>query len=303
MIADNGTTLVISVLTCTRNPRGGVYQRVIDALAAQTFEKEAWEYVVVDNASVQFPEIDLKGLGRAQVIKETKPGKIHAILAGLEVCKGRMIVIVDDDNVLAPDYLEVAWRIFQEKSFLGVWGGSIVPEFETPPDPRWARHTKLLTHYDVERVSWSNSHLSPAPAGAGMCLRCEVADRFARNVEGSGALFEMGRTGEAVPGVDDWEMAMSACDLGLGMGKFPLLKLVHVISKERVGLDYLLKLQENTAWAYQVYTTIRPELQSLRHCRESRWSGLARWCEELRMDPVERLFSRAFRRGVKRAKR
>lgn len=301
MMADSGTTLVISVLTCTRNPRAGLYQRVVDALAAQTLVGDAWEYVVVDNASTRFPEIDLQGFGRAQVVKEAKPGKIHALLAGLAVCKGEMIVIVDDDNVLAPGYLEVARRIFQGMPFLGAWGGSIVPEFEVQPDPRWARYTNLLTHYDVEKVSWSNSHLSPAPAGAGMCLRREVADRFIQNVEVGGALFEMGRTGAVMPGVDDWEMAMSACDLGLGMGKIPSLKLTHVIPKERVDLGYLLKLQENTAWAYQAYTNIRPELQSIRHCREGRWSRLARWCDELRMDPVERSFCRAFRRGVKRA--
>jgi len=302
-MADGDTASVISVLTCTRNPHGEVYQRVVDALAAQTLSPNAWEYVVVDNASTQFPEIDLRGLSRSRLVKEPKPGKIHALLAGLAVCRGKMIVTVDDDNVLAPDYLEVAWRIFEEMQFLGVWGGSIIPEFEVQPDPRWRGYTNLLTHYDVEKVSWSNSHLSPAPAGAGMCLRREVVGRFEQNVKASTALFEMGRTGAAMPGVDDWEMAMSACDLGLGVGKFPSLRLTHVIPKERMELSYLLALQENTAWAYQIYTSLRPELQSIRHCREGRWSRIIRWCEEARMDRIERLFRRAFRRGVKRAAR
>jgi hypothetical protein len=289
----------VSVLTCTRNPRGGLLQRVVDALAAQTLPRHEWEYVVVNSASTYFPGIDWSPNLEPRIIKEPLPGKIRALLAGLATCRGEMIVIVDDDNVLDANYLAEGWRIFEEMPFLGVWGGSIIPEFEVAPDPQWMEYTPLLTHYEVQRVTWSNFHLGPAPAGAGMCLRRPVADKFAENVRAKPELCEMGRTGAALPGVDDWEMAMSACDLGLGMGKFPSPRLTHLIPKERVEFDYLLRMQENSVRAYQAYTSARPELFSIKHCRESRWRRLHRCWEELHMSPVQRAFRRAFRRGLR----
>jgi glycosyltransferase involved in cell wall biosynthesis len=290
--------LHISVLTCTHNPRKGFLERVMLGLANQTFTTAKWEYLLIDNASTQIPEIRCPPNLPLQIFKEPEPGKIHALLKGLSVCRGEMIVIVDDDNVLAPNYLENAWRIFNQMPFLGVWGGSIHPEFEVPPDSQLLEYTKLLTLYEVDRVTWSNSHLGEAPAGAGMCLRREVAEKFRQNIESHPALFGMGRKGNAMPGVDDWEMAMSACDLGLGMGKFPELSLTHLIPRERIQLDYLLALRENAARAYQVYTSLRPELHGIRHFRLGRLQRFTMWCNELRLNPVERMFRRAFRRGI-----
>jgi hypothetical protein len=45
-----------------------------------------------------------------------------------------VIVLVDDDNVLEPDYLSAALRVGREWSRLGTWGsGSTLPEYELRP--------------------------------------------------------------------------------------------------------------------------------------------------------------------------
>jgi hypothetical protein len=41
-------------------------------------------------------------------------------------------VFVDNDNLLDPDYLEMALRIARELPFLGSWSGQCRPEFEEP---------------------------------------------------------------------------------------------------------------------------------------------------------------------------
>jgi hypothetical protein len=45
---------------------------------------------------------------------------------------------------------------------------------------------------------------------------------------------------------EDVEICYVACEQGSGVGIFPQLKLLHLIPKDRVRLDYLLKVLEGT---------------------------------------------------------
>ena len=68
------------------------------------------------------------------MVREEKLGLTFARLRGFAEAKGELIVMVDDDNVLAPDYLETAVRIAHEHPTLGAFGGKCLPEFEVKPD-------------------------------------------------------------------------------------------------------------------------------------------------------------------------
>jgi glycosyltransferase involved in cell wall biosynthesis len=293
----------VSVLTCSFNPRRHYLQRVVDSLSAQSIGADNFEYIFVDNSSTQFPEIDFSSLPNQKRIQEAKPGKINALLTGLHECAGKLIVIVDDDNVLASNYLEEAWRVYERMPFLGVWGGQIFPEFEEAPAPELVPYIHLLTLHEFNKFEWTNRHTGRCVAGAGMCLRPEVAERFQRNVQENSLIRSLGRTGVAIPGVDDWETAMTACDIGLGMGRIPELKLTHLIPRRRVQKEYLLTLQENAAYAYQRYVTSRPELASLRYWKPSFFRRWIEFLREYRYDQITREFRRAYRRGLMRAER
>ena len=47
-------------------------------------------------------------------------GLTYARLRGIKEASGDLLVFVDDDNVLDPDYLETVQRVAEEKPFLGV---------------------------------------------------------------------------------------------------------------------------------------------------------------------------------------
>jgi hypothetical protein len=51
------------------------------------------------------------------------------------------------------------------------------------------------------------------------------------------------------------EIGYFGCSLGLGMGNFTRLRLTHLIGKERVGEEYLLRMVEGQelAWALLAY--------------------------------------------------
>ena len=147
----------LSVVIPTHNPRLDYLERVIQGLKAQTLERERWELVVVDNASSEMGDgrwemvHDRLGLGlgkaedggrkslpNARIIREEKLGLTHARVRGFEEAKGGIVVMVDDDNVLRPDYLEKAVEIMERNPLLGAIGGKALPEYEIEP-PEWLK--------------------------------------------------------------------------------------------------------------------------------------------------------------------
>jgi GT2 family glycosyltransferase len=136
----------VSVIIPTHNPRGDYLARVIDALKQQTLSPEQWELLVVDNASKEMivGRLDLSWHPHARIVREERLGLTFARLRGFAEAKGELIVMVDDDNVLAPDYLESAVRIAQAHPELGAFGGKCLPEFEVKPEPWLASVTSGL---------------------------------------------------------------------------------------------------------------------------------------------------------------
>ena len=81
------------------------------------------------------------------------------------------------------------------------------------------------------------------PAGAGMCVRAHVAKEY-RNLVEKDTINLSGRKGTSLVGHEDYEISYTGCRLGFGMGVFPDLKITHLIPKERISEEYLLRLAE-----------------------------------------------------------
>jgi glycosyltransferase involved in cell wall biosynthesis len=285
-------TPVITVITCTYNPRPDHLARTVAALRSQTLPVADWEYLLVDNNSTEPVSVDLAWHPQARLLSEPKSGKIHALLRAIGETQGDLLVIVDDDNVLPVDYLETAVKVADAKPFLGVWGGQILPEFEVPP-PDWAQpYLDYLTLRTLQREEWSNLHTAPAVAGAGMCLRISVARRFVENLAAHPERLQLGRTRSSVLTGEDWEMSLAACDLGLGMGRLPQLHLAHLIAARRLEMNYLLHLVETMSFSRQVFVHMRG-LHGLLQFSPTRLQRLVRWLNLWRMDPIRRKFLQA----------
>src|ERR1700722_8904228 len=130
----------LSVIICTHNPRRDYLQRVLDALKAQTLPKEQWELLLIDNASKEpvAGRFDLSWQAQGRHVREDEVGLTAARLRGIKDSKSELLLFVDDDNVLAVDYLEQAVKIGRSMEFIGAWGGCIEHEFEIVP-PEWTR--------------------------------------------------------------------------------------------------------------------------------------------------------------------
>ena len=251
-------SLEVSVVIPTHNPRRDYLEQVLGALGAQTLDRSKWELVVVDNKSedIGYRISDIvggssTGLTNARVVREDKVGLTNARLRGFAETTGEIIVLVDDDNVLAPDYLEQVVRIGKEDPQLGTWSGAIELLLE-PGSPQPAEKLRhLLCERKLERAVWSNdrSHFAATPWGAGECIRRKVAEAYADKVAREPRRRQLDLQGKDLVYGGDTDIAYTGCEMGYAMGVFPGLKVKHLIPSSRCTEEYLLKNYEAHAYS------------------------------------------------------
>lgn len=247
-----------------------------------------------------FTEIDLGWHPNARVVREERVGLTNARLRGFSEAKGEVIVLVDDDNVLAPDYLEKVVQIAREYPFLGTWSGALELELE----PGSLQPVMQLRHLLCERKPakdvWSNdrSNFAATPWGAGECIRREVATAYAAKVAKEPRRRQLDLQGEQLVYGGDTDIAYTGLEMGLGMGVFTALHITHLTPKSRCTPEYLLRNYEARAYSevlhhWVEHGTIPKQRTDLR----GRLGLLAR---RILGSPLERKMIAARARGLRR---
>ncbi len=291
----------ISVIICAHNSRLDYFERVLNALKSQSLNQERWELLVVDNASDRplKTEIDLSWHSYARIIHEEKLGLTPARLCGIQESNGEIIVFVDDDNVLDTDYLNNVLKISSHWPFLGAWGGQVIPEFETSP-PDWTKpYWRYLAIREFSENKWSNlpHQYETTPCGAGLCIRRSVADKYLELSKTNPKRVRLGRTGKSLTSCEDIDIAFTACTIGLGTGKFTSLKVTHLIPKQRLQEDYLLRLVKGVFYS----STILGALWGRFPPYVSRSQKILQYYSRWRMDARSRRFYDASQAGKRMA--
>jgi glycosyltransferase involved in cell wall biosynthesis len=246
-------SLAVSVVIPTHNPNPIRLGRTFAGLRAQTLPAGDWELLIIDNASS--PAVDLASYlpvapPGARVVREPQLGLTAARRCGISMAQGEIIVLVDDDNVLAPDYLAHAARLFAAQPQLGAAGGKSIAEFESKP-PAWVMEfTDLLACRDLGEVALISSALrNPAtslneyprcaPVGAGMILRASAARAWLAD---AAATLLPDRRGSELTSSGDNDIVLTLLHAGWAVGYFPELSLTHLIPAGRFSPKYLARL-------------------------------------------------------------
>ncbi|MBK7619092.1 MAG: glycosyltransferase family 2 protein [Flavobacteriales bacterium] len=243
----------LSLAICTHNPRTDYLDRTLRSLQKQTIPLDQWELLLIDNASTNgvVQTMDLAWHPNAHVVKEARIGLTMARLRAIEETSTPYLVFADDDNELAPDYLATMIRLAQLHPTLGVIGaGRIVPDFEETPAPELKPYVPMVTLREVQTDQWSNDPMDEAiPWGCGMMVRREVATQYHSSLSKDPSKQGLDRTGDSLNSCGDEQFSLVACEMGLGKGIFVDLDLVHLIGKQRVQKEYLLRLAEAHAFS------------------------------------------------------
>jgi glycosyltransferase involved in cell wall biosynthesis len=221
-------------------------------LAAQTLPASEWETLLIDNASPDpIRPSDIAAHPATRIVPEPRLGLTFARRRGLLKSRGEFVVLVDDDNILHPEYLANALGRFAQNPSLGAIGGPCRPEFETPPEPWKTEFFGLLALRDLgdqplvaslqrhpRHGRWHYPECSPI--GAGMALRREAALTWLHRLETSPAPPD--RQGASLSSGGDNDIVLTLLHAGWQVAYFPELAVTHLIPSTRLDPAYLARL-------------------------------------------------------------
>lgn len=249
------TPLQVSVIIPTHSPQQAILRRTIAALSVQALPTTDWELILIDNASaspLSMEWVSWHPQGRA--VREEKLGLTHARIRAIDEARGDLIVWVDDDNLLDPNYLVHAVQAFERNSNLGGAGGKSIPEYlETPPF--WYRpglaplgccdhgDEEILMHW---REGTCRTYPAQAPVGAGMVTRKSAIQGWAEAVRKDDRRTALGRTGNALTSGEDNDINLTLLENGCELAYLPELSLTHIIPPGRLTLDYQKRIGRAT---------------------------------------------------------
>lgn len=289
----------ISVIVCTHNPRREYLQRTLNALQNQTLDTSEWEFLLVDNASESqlCSEWGIDWHPKGRHIREEELGLTAARIRGIKEAQGRLIVFVDDDNVLDSGYLSNAVGIADSCPHVGVFGsGFIFPEYENLPPPHLQDRSHLLALRESQQMKWSNnlSDAETIPWGAGLCVRSNIADAYVHLVRRLNVTSALGLRGNKLFYGEDDLFSWVAVAHGMAFGIFPSLKIRHLISAGRLTGEYFLRLIYGHSYSHVVLnymlTGEAPKRESdFRHAAKLMIAVLARGLFSARCQHAARL--------------
>jgi glycosyltransferase involved in cell wall biosynthesis len=256
MPTESSGSLIVSVVIPAHNPHRERLRHALLGLRAQMLPADKWETLLVDNASSDFPaasELAEFSPRNIHLIQEPRLGLTSARITGIRAARGTIVVLVDDDNVLAPNYLSEVVALFQRQPHLGAAGGKSKPVFEVPPEPWLSEFFPLLAVRDLgesELIATSlrhagsekNEYPAYAPIGAGMAIVRECALGWAADVESDAKRRRLDRTGSGLVSGGDNDIVMALLEQGRAVGYFPSLCLDHLIPGSRLDPGYLSRL-------------------------------------------------------------
>jgi glycosyltransferase involved in cell wall biosynthesis len=225
--------------------------------------------LLVDNASRRplAETVDISWHSRGRHIREDELGLTAARLRGIRESSGELLVFVDDDNVLAPDFLVQCTAISAQYPHVGVFGaGLLEPEFEVRPPAKLRPHLNLLALRNTQLALWSNNvkDFQSRPWGAGLCATRQLANFYQKFVEDLGVSAVLDRIGERLFCSGDDVFSLVATRLGLAFGVFPELRVTHLISARRLQQHYFLQLIHDHALSHGVLNYVLDGVQPKR---------------------------------------
>lgn len=294
-----------SVILCTHNPRRDYLIRALGSIMAQTLPMDRWELLLVDNASEERLDSswDLSWHPNARHVREDELGLTAARLRGIRESEAKVLVYVDDDNVLSPDYIATSLMLFESHPWLSVIGaGRLTPAFEKQPHPKFRAALPLLAIRNAERAIWSNNvnDWTCFPWGAGLCVRQTIATQYAALLSEMNVNSCIARRGRELSCGEDDIFSFVAALRGAGFGIFPELQITHLIPAARISERYFLKLYEAHAFSHVL---IRHLLGQHSRPTQDSLSRLRSLLGAARHGLFSLRFEIALQRGTRRAQR
>lgn len=238
----------LSVIIPTRN-RAGSLKRLLESLETlECLDSMHVEILVVDNGSTdETAELLLREESKARrfplrVLQEAQRGKARALNLGLDSAAADIILIVDDDVVVHPQWLDRHLECFETTSFDAVQG-RVLPG--TDAEGRIAEPDKLH-EYNIPIVDYGTAICQIRGwTGANVSFKRQVFERI--------GYFDP-RLGPGASGFsEDTEYSMRMRQAGLTIGYSPFAIVFHELDPRRYGRAYNRAVHYRKGYSRSLY--------------------------------------------------
>jgi L-malate glycosyltransferase len=189
---------MLTVLLATRN-RADILRNVLEAYCRLEAPSGGWKLVVADNGSTDATSKVITAFASRlplSSVYEPRLGKNSALNAGLELIEGDLTVLTDDDAFPHEDWLVQLRKAADEQSAYAMFGGVVVPRWETPP-PAWTQWIDLGPVFTITPTSMREGELTSVTMvqGPNMAIRASLFQtglRFDSSIGPCGSSYPMG---------------------------------------------------------------------------------------------------------------
>lgn len=264
---------MISVIVCTYN-RAEYLGEALGRIASNVFPRDGYEIVLVDNnsddgtAEICRSFSESKGEVCFRYFLETAQGLSHARNRGIAEARGDVLVFLDDDSMVEPDYLANLSADLESHPDAAAFGGRIDPLFESGKEPEW------LCKWTYSWVSAIDKGPQAClftggkyPIGANMGFRRSALDKV------GGFDTSLGRTGKNLLGGEEKDIFQRIVAAGGEIWYFPDVRVRHVIPERRTTREYIVKFAKGIGYSEYV----RCRRKGAGALLKRRFSELVKW--------------------------
>lgn len=234
---------MLSVILCTYNRDRYIYP-VLQSIAQGDLPHADYEIVFVNNNSTDNTEAECRrfqadhpGINLRYCV-ESLQGLSHARNCGIRNAQGDILVYVDDDALVNPQYLSTYADFFQRNPHAVAAGGPILPQYDGCEEPSWMSHytrqlvTGKLYLGEKEREFSKGAY----PGGGNAAYRKSVFDAV--------GLFntDLGRKGNSLIGAEEKDLFDKMTSRGMRFYYLPTAILYHLIPPKKLTKDYFDRL-------------------------------------------------------------
>lgn len=243
--------LGVSIVICTYNGTARLPQTLAHLAAQQVGDDVQWEVIVIDNASTDdtarvaeasWSDVTVAPL---RVVHETRLGLSYARRRGFDEARYEIVGLVDDDNLVCPDWVRLVSEIMTAHPEAGACGGWSDAICEVEP-PWWFENHKIMYAVGPEMPNKDRASERAIMWGAGFAVRRRAWQELVRRGFESRLT---DRQGKALVGGGDTELSLALRLMGWRLRYDPRLRLQHVISPARLTWSHLRRLHRGDGTA------------------------------------------------------
>lgn len=248
----------VSIIICCHNGASRLPETIKHIQNQVVPRHIPWEFILVDNASTD-NTIDIAEQvwserycsGEFRLVSEPVLGLSHARKRGFEEAQYDFMIMCDDDNWLASDYVTNTYYLMVEKNSVGALGGFGKLIFECDP-PKWIENAQIFAA--GSQSEHSGKVEKNRLYGAGCVIRKTAYLKLMRLGFKS---FLSDRKGNELSSGGDYELCYALAILGYDIWYDERLRFSHFITKERLTWEYFMRYARESSRCFDVLTSYK----------------------------------------------